>query len=209
MTKREAFEIGYKQLAVDYNASPEDFIRPGITFTTPAQNPGRRAYSSKMPFFELVTVGHAAVIMADESLRPELDRWVKGVEHPHWLLELPRLLHLSEILAPYGYKLTQTFHHYLPTRDFKPAAAPKGLTLKLLEREDIASYYPNEAWPNALQGQENPAGHTGPAGDGWQDPCRHGRSQRRQPSYVADRHRRAPRVPGQGAGRPAGAGPLP
>lgn len=157
MTKREAFEIGYQQLAVDYNASPEDFIRSGITFTTPAQNPGRRAYSSKMPFFELVTVGHSAVIMADESLRPELDRWVKGVEHPHWLLELPRLLHLSEILAPYGYKLTQTHHGYLPASDFTMPKAPADINLRWLEQKDIAGLYPNTNWPNALQDAENPA----------------------------------------------------
>lgn len=121
MNKREAFETGYKQLATDYNARPEDFIKPGITFTPPALNPGRQAYSDEMPFFELAAVGHAAVIMADEVLRPELDEWIKDVEHPHWLLEFPRLLTLSKILEPYGWQLTQTFHYYLPAGSFAPA----------------------------------------------------------------------------------------
>lgn len=150
-------EIGYRQLAIDYNARPEGFIRPGITFTPPALNPGRRVYSDKMPFFELAAVGHAAVIMAHEALRPELDEWVKDVEHPHWLLEFPRLLALERILEPHGWRLTQTFHCYLPVRGFAPVDPPEGFTFRLLERGDIGELYPNSDWPNALQENENPS----------------------------------------------------
>lgn len=157
MDKKKARAVGIAQLAIDFNARPEDFIRPGITFTPPALNPGRRAYSDKMPFFELVTVGHAAVIMADETLRPELDEWIKGVEHPHWLLEFPRLLALAKILEPYGWQLTQTFHHYLPAGDFGLVTPPEGFTLKLFERDDIGVFYPNSLWPNALQEDKNPS----------------------------------------------------
>ena len=57
MNKREALSLGIKQLATDYNARLEDFIRPGITFTPPALNPGRRVYSDEMPCFELAAVG--------------------------------------------------------------------------------------------------------------------------------------------------------
>lgn len=157
MTKDLAFETAYRQLALDLNTTPERIQEGGVIFTLPALNPGRRAYSREMPFFEMATIGTATVIMANEGLWPALRDWSKDAEEPHWLLEFPRMQKLAEILAPYGYGLTQSFHHYLPSRDFVPAAAPKGLTLKLLEREDIAAYYPNEAWPNALQGQENPA----------------------------------------------------
>ena len=156
MEKQEAWAIGIAQLAADFNARPEDFTKPGITFTAPALNPGRRVYSDKRPFFELVTVGHAAVIMADEVLRPALDEWVKDVEHPHWLMEFPRLLALSGILEPYGWQLTQTFHHYLPAGDFGPVDPPEGLALRLMERGDIREFYPNTGWPNALQENENP-----------------------------------------------------
>lgn len=157
MTKDLAFETAYRQLALDLNTTPERIQEGGVIFTLPALNPGRRAYSREMPFFEMATIGTATVIMANEGLWPALRDWSEDAEEPHWLLEFPRMQKLAEILAPLGYGLTQSFHHYLPSRDFAPAAAPKGLTLKLLEREDIAAYYPNEAWPNALQGQENPA----------------------------------------------------
>lgn len=156
MNKKQAFEIGYAQLAIDYNTTPEALRREGVTFTAPAMNPGRRVYSDKMPFFEMVTVGLATVIMADGRLRPALEEWAKGADQGHWLLEFPRMRRLDEILGAYGYELTQTFHQYLPTRDFRPARAPAGLELRWLEREEILPYYPNRDWPNALQETDHP-----------------------------------------------------
>lgn len=156
MDKQKVWSTGLAQLAIDMNTSPERIQEGGVIFTPPAKNPGRRAYSDEMPFFELVTVGAATVIMADKGLWPQLQDWSEDAEEPHWLLEFPRMHKLADILAPYGYELTQTFHHYLPTRSFAPARAPEGLTLRWLEREDIAAYYPNESWPNALQSKENP-----------------------------------------------------
>lgn len=151
MDRKKALEIGYRQLAIDYNAQPGDFQKEGVTFTAPALNPGRRVYSDKLPFFEMATVGASAVIMADERLYPALWDWIKGVEEPHWLLEL------LEILKPYGYELTQTFHHYLPAGDFAPMAVPENVVLEWLERREIEKFYPNESWPNALQEGGNPA----------------------------------------------------
>lgn len=151
MDRKKALEIGYRQLAIDYNARSGDFQKEGVTFTAPALNPGRRVYSDKLPFFEMATVGASAVIMADERLYPALWDWIKGVEEPHWLLEL------LEILKPYGYELTQTFHHYLPAGDFTPMAVPENVVLEWLERREIEKFYPNESWPNALQEGGNPA----------------------------------------------------
>lgn len=156
MEKQKAWAIGLAQLAVDFNAKPEDFTKSGILFTAPARNPGRRAYGTETPFFEMVTVGNSTVIMADERLWKELEAWAAGAEEAHWLFELPRMVKLAGILSPYGYELTQTFHHYLPAEDFEPAAPPDGLALRWLEREDISAYYPNTAWPNALQETGNP-----------------------------------------------------
>lgn len=157
MDKKTALRIGYRQLALDYNAQPEDFRSGRIVFTRPALNSGRRIYRTEKPFFEMAAVGSSTVIMADERLRPALEQWTEGVAEPHWLLEFPRLLSLSEILNPYGYELTQTFHQYLPVGGFAPLKSPAGLTLKWLEREGIARFYPNQEWPNALQEQENPS----------------------------------------------------
>lgn len=157
MNKQKNRELLYAQLALDYHAAPEDFCTPGIVLTEPALCPGRRAYSTELPFLELVTTGQAAVLMADRRLHPALEEWLKGVEEPHWLLEFPRLLSLSRLLEPYGYELTQTHHGYLPAENLSPTFPPKGFSLCWLERGEISRFYPNQAWPNALQEAENPA----------------------------------------------------
>lgn len=157
MNRQKALKIGYRQLAIDFNTTPEAIGEGGIYFTVPARNPGCRAYSTELPFFELITVGNAAVIMAEERLCPALQKWIEGVKEPHWLLEFPRMRKLAEILAPHGYELTQTHHGYLPAGDFSAALPPEGISLKWLERREISLFYPNEAWPNALQEGENPA----------------------------------------------------
>jgi len=157
MNKQKNRELLYAQLALDYHAGPEDFCTPGIVLTEPALCPGRRAYSTELPFLELVTTGQAAVLMADPRLHPALEEWLKGVEESHWLLEFPRLLSLSRLLEPYGYELTQTHHGYLPAENLSPTFPPKGFSLCWLERGEIDRFYPNKAWPNALQERENPA----------------------------------------------------
>ncbi len=157
MEKQKALAIGLAQLAIDFNTTPEAMGEGGVYFTVPARNPDCRAYSTETPFFEMVTVGASAVIMAEERLCPALQKWIEGVEEPHWLFEFPRMQRLAEILAPYGYELTQTHHGYLPAGGFSFVSPPEGFSLKWLERREISSFYPNEAWPNALQEGENPA----------------------------------------------------
>lgn len=155
MTKKDVLKTAIRQLSQDFNASPEDFLQ-GIHFTSPALLPGRRAYRQEMPFFKMVTVGDAAVIMAAEALQPMLREWAKGTEQPHWLFELPRMQKLGEILRPYGYALTQSFHLYLPAETLEPVSPPEGFGLRWLEREGTRQLYPNSRWPNALQEGDNP-----------------------------------------------------
>ena len=157
MDRGQARRAGFKQLAIDYNAKLEDFQAGGVAITEAARLPGRRGYRGAAPFFEMVTVGHSTVIMADKRLHPALRAWAGGAAEPHWLFELPWLLSLSGILAPYGYRLTQTHHAYLPGGGAPAAAAPAGIQLEWLGQEGIGGLYPNSRWPNALQGEWNPA----------------------------------------------------
>ena len=97
MTKKDIFETAYDQLAIDYNARPEDFRSEGIIFTEAARLPGRRDYTGAEPFLELATTGHSTVVMAEKRLHPALREWALGAEEPHWLLEFPRLMKLADI----------------------------------------------------------------------------------------------------------------
>lgn len=77
--KRRVWEAALAQLALDYNAQPQDFLAPGVTVTAAKVLPGRRQYQQGAPFFQMATTGRGAVITARESLRGPLQAWAQGV----------------------------------------------------------------------------------------------------------------------------------
>ncbi len=155
LIKRRVWEAALAQLALDYNAQPQDFLAPGVTVTAAKVLPGRRQYQQGAPFFQMATTGRGAVITARESLRGPLQAWAQGVEAGHWLLEYPRLRQVEDLLMPQGWKLRGTHHMYLPAREFS-SHLPQGFSYRWYDRESLKIFYPNHAWPNALLEEENP-----------------------------------------------------
>ena len=155
LIKRRVWEAALAQLALDYNAQPQDFLAPGVTVTAAKALPGRRQYQQGAPFFQMATTGRGAVITAQESLRGPLRAWAQGVEAGHWLLEYPRLRQVEDLLMPQGWKLRGTHHMYLPAREFS-SHLPQGFSYRWYDRESLKIFYPNHAWPNALLEEENP-----------------------------------------------------
>ena len=51
--KAKCFTEAMRQLALEYNAKPEDFTANQVTVTTPAKPDGVRLYSHEMPFFQM------------------------------------------------------------------------------------------------------------------------------------------------------------
>ena len=149
LIKRRVWEAALAQLALDYNAQPQDFLAPGVTVTAAKALPGRRQYQQGAPFFQMATTGRGAVSTAQESLRGPLRAWAQGVEAGHWLLEYPRLRQVEDLLMPQGWKLRGTHHMYLPAREFS-SHLPQGFSYRWYDRESLKSFYPNHAWPNAL-----------------------------------------------------------
>ncbi len=152
--KRRSLALLCRQLAIDYNAPCEDFNSDEVTVTQAADLPGRRHYVPGAPFFEMVTLGRGAVITADQRLHPALRRWAEG-RTGHWLFEHPNLMELVPLLNSYGYELFQTLHLYLPRGEIAPAPPPEGFRLEWLDREALRDFPHREAWPNALQGEED------------------------------------------------------
>lgn len=62
------FEKLLRQLALEYNCSPEEFKAEENIITVSKLNEGRRSYSPGKPFLQMVTTGGNTVIMADECL---------------------------------------------------------------------------------------------------------------------------------------------
>lgn len=150
MAYRYASEL-WELLALEYNCTPSDFLRDENVLTVSALREGRRMYEKEKYFFHMVTAGRNAVVTADEVLHPFLREFIKG-RTGHWLFEIPNLLPLERELNRFGYTLTMTNHMFLPADDTAVAScAREDISVRwFYGREEIAQFYGDERFPNAI-----------------------------------------------------------
>ena len=144
--KAKCFTETMRQLALEYNAKPEDFTANRVTVTTPAKPDGVRLYSHELPFFQMASAGSGVVITANEVLHPFLKEFTGDTErfkHPYWLFELPHLLCIERELNKYDYTLSPTFHMFLPGKPRKTRVMPYAFTLKWFDKTSMKTLYPN------------------------------------------------------------------
>lgn len=136
-----------RQLAIDFNCTPEDFGKKENIITINKDIPGRRVYAPHKEFFSMVTLGGNAVISADESMHEWIAKWSDGKEGT-WLFEHNHLMELETELQKCGKKLWQSHHMFLPNSTFcNPEIDFK---VKWFEQEDIRKLYGREEFSNAL-----------------------------------------------------------
>jgi GNAT superfamily N-acetyltransferase len=143
---KKYYEKLFKQIAIDYNCTPEDLKKGEIIITKSEWNDGRRSYSPDMPFLQMATLGASTVIMADECLHEFLHGFIKDVEG-HRLFELDNLLKLNEELKQYGYQMNSTHHMFLPCLD---VTVPERFQVKWLYDSEIKQFYGDPRFPNAI-----------------------------------------------------------
>ena len=136
----------FKLLSLEFNCSPEDFIKSENILTVSAINEGRRVYSPEKYFFHMVTTGRNAVVTADECLHPFLSEYIKSREG-YKLFEMPNLMPLEKELNKHGRKLSQTLHMFLPERKVEPK---QNYPVKWFYDTEIMQFYGDERFPNAI-----------------------------------------------------------
>lgn len=146
LMKSNYFDSLRKLLALEYNCAPEDFLKKENVLTVSKINEGRRIYSDEKYFFHMVTTGANAVVTADESLHPFLEKFTDN-RMGHWLFEIPNLLPLEKELNKSGYSLTQTHHMFLPAADVQPQ---KSYPVKWFYDREIDQFYGDERFSNAI-----------------------------------------------------------
>lgn len=157
MSKNEYFDIALKQLALEYNAKPQNFTVPGFTCTLPEKPKGVRLYSHDVPFFAMATTGNSVVITADEKLHLFLKNLAEEARDLHRLYEFGNLQLIDTELRKYGYRIYGSFHMYLPGDKIADIPLPQTFTYKWFETEaEIDAFYPNERFTMALSGEKNP-----------------------------------------------------
>lgn len=68
MDKKNMMQLVYNQLAIDYNCSPQDFLKEGLIFTEAKELKGRRPYPFIIPRLEMITFGNGVVINASSDI---------------------------------------------------------------------------------------------------------------------------------------------
>ena len=139
-------------LALEYNCVPEDFQRWENTLTLSAVRPGQRDYGDRPYFFHMATFGGCAVITAAQELQDYL-RGFMADRMGHWLFEFPNLLPLERELEKYGYRLSSTFHMFLPTSTKGPAPE---FPVRWFREEEIRQFYGDPRFPNAILDSYHP-----------------------------------------------------
>ena len=137
-----------KQLALEYNCAPRDFLRPDNIVTQSCLRENRRHYSDEKPFFHMATLGQNAVITADRKLHPFLRIFAR--EKGRILFEFPSLLPLERELSQYGYTLMSSFHMFLPKHDVRPESR---YPVQWFYGEAIHPFYDKAGFENALNGK--------------------------------------------------------
>ncbi len=155
--KKKYFHTAMDQLALEYNAKPENFTEEGLTLTLPVKPEGVRLYSLDVPFFSMATTGNSVVITADERLHPFFERLAEDARDLHRLYEFGNLQCIDTELRKYGYRIYGSFHMYLPGETITEIPLPQGFTYKWYEtEEEIETFYPNELFTMALSSDKNP-----------------------------------------------------
>lgn len=78
MDKKSMMQIVYNQLAIDYNCSPQDFLKEGLIFTEAKELKGRRPYPFITPRLEMITFGNGVVINASSDIISLVKNKLKG-----------------------------------------------------------------------------------------------------------------------------------
>lgn len=115
------------QLAIDYNCSPDDFLKDGFIFTKAKENVGRRPFPFITPRLEMITMGNSVVINASEEILPYIQKNLEGKER------------FEAFCLPFAYGINP---YFLPAIDnIHALTGPDGFEYELVEKQGISKLH--------------------------------------------------------------------
>lgn len=127
----------YSQLAIDYNCSPDDFLKEGFIFTEAKLNEGRRPYPWINPRLEMITMGNGIVINASKDILPLVCKRLENKTR-YEALNMPFVYGVNPYFLPNLDKITL----------LKP---PSDFEYLIIEKNDIQKLYNLKGFNYALQ----------------------------------------------------------
>ena len=131
--------MGYvrKQLAIDYNCSPDDFLKEGLVFTEAVQLEGRRPFPWRSPRIEMVTMGGSVIINASADIMPYVRKQFISMIRDE-VFYMPFFYGINAYFLPDVDSITLSLKH-------------DGFVYETLERQDIAHLHKLKGFENALK----------------------------------------------------------
>ncbi|WAG76421.1 GNAT family N-acetyltransferase [Clostridium estertheticum] len=137
INKKIMMDCVNNQLAIDYNCSPDDFLKDGLIFTKAREKEGRRPFPWVTPRLEMVTMGHGVVINASEDILPSIRKYLEGKTR------------FEAFRMPFVYGINP---YFLPDIDnITPLNKPKGFEYEMVEKQDIHKFYEINDFHYAIQ----------------------------------------------------------
>ena len=137
LTKKEMLDCVYNQLAIDYNCSPDDFLKDGLIFTEAIQNQDRRPMPWRTPRLELMTIGHSLIVNASADIMPFIRK------------QMENKTRFEALCLPF---ICAVNPYYLPEiGKIVPLSKPKDFEFEIVEQTDIPKLYETTNFHNALQ----------------------------------------------------------
>lgn len=137
MDKKKMMQEVFNQLSIDYNCSPDDFMKDGIIFTEAKELEGRRPYPFITPRLELITFGNGVVANSSSGILEIVQDRLRGKSR-YDILNMPFVYGVN----PY----------YLPDLDnISLLHNNKNFEFTVIERTDILSLYELKGFDYALQ----------------------------------------------------------
>lgn len=135
--KKTMMECVYNQLAIDYNCSPDDFLKEGLIFTEAKPSEGRRTFPWRTPRLEMITMGNGVVINASTDIMPLVYQQLAGKTSD------------EALSMPFVYGINP---YFLPDLDkLSLLSRNKEFEYKIVEKDDIQKLYELKGFNYALQ----------------------------------------------------------
>ena len=137
MDKKNMMQLVYNQLAIDYNCSPQDFLKEGLIFTEAKELNGRRPYPFIAPRLEMITFGNGVVINASSDILSLVKSKLEGKTR------------YEALNMPFVYGVNP---YFLPNlNNMSLVKKTDNFDFELVEKCDIANLYKYKGFDYALQ----------------------------------------------------------
>ena len=157
MTKQQALETLYRQLALEFGCTPEAFTKQELTLTRAGgMRPGARATFRKDHMLLMAGTGNSVVMAIDDCLRELVEDLAKKVNGIHRMFEFQALKALDIKLSEYGRTIWGVEQFFLPGDNLREIPLPDEFQYQWFDEKTVRRFYPNARFRMALGENYNP-----------------------------------------------------